>query len=752
MFKRFFIVVLLAGPFLVSCKNDDDANKGVIKLSSDEVSALLGIKDKAGIKIGEIESGPQGVKVKSISLKESDSTEVEIADVELRITSPSKLVYAISYLKIGKLDILDWTSSQRAQAFGIVVEKPGDGFLSKLDTAVSSTRASGSLKTADLTCERLGIDRLEYATHSKDNSMSVRLEDLSISQVNSDRIGELKLGSAHIGATVAGKGLKVTQVDRRWADQILARVVTFQSAQSNPTTQPAIDPFPATMPVVAKVELPSMGKRILPLDSLEVAELNFAIGKSAKGDQAPIKITSVHLDIQRKADGELSGITGNVNVAISPMGLADTEGAKKGFHDFFASFNPQLEQSIAITSNLKMNRDGAQNQEDTQIVADAPGVLSITLSGTTRGVATMIGELIANRDIRDESLPSISEIKLELRDKGLMAYLLSDRFEYHAMFLELLPSIPFQMQDAGDDSRLRRELKGFMRSPGGVTFTFNSQGGSFTPFKTFFKGDNSPGAAKAKISFASATPAPVELTPMDIQAAYTEYNSITDSGKAGTWLVQHCLDNLDVWTAAEKTGNRSARTLLASCLDQGAGIRPDHTEAQRLFHLSADAGDPLAARCIGNSYHFGSYGATKNYVEALRWYQIAANAGDTRAMVEIGKLYDSYDGDANGIPRDYAQAMAWYRKAADAGNGEGMECVGEFYAHGKGVQVNETEEFNWYFRAANAGRTYSMTRIGDYYATGHGVAPNMVEARKWYQKGADAGDRYAKEWLTKHPN
>src|SRR5262249_1354219 len=149
------------------------------------------------------------------------------------------------------------------------------------------------------------------------------------------------------------------------------------------------------------------GKRILPLDSLEVAELNFALGKSATGDHAPIRITSVHLDVQRKADGGLSGVTGNVNASISPMGLADTDGEKKGFHNFFASFNPKLEQSINVTSTLKMNTD-AQDREETESVTSAPGVITIAISGTTRGVGKLIGELIADRELRDESMPSVS--------------------------------------------------------------------------------------------------------------------------------------------------------------------------------------------------------------------------------------------------------------------------------------------------------------------------------------------------------
>ena len=91
-----------------------DPQEEVLKLSSDQVADLLGIKENKDVQIGDIESGRGGVKINHISLQGMDRAEVEIQDVEVQIKSTAKLKYAVSLLRLGKVDVIDFeTASAR---------------------------------------------------------------------------------------------------------------------------------------------------------------------------------------------------------------------------------------------------------------------------------------------------------------------------------------------------------------------------------------------------------------------------------------------------------------------------------------------------------------------------------------------------------------------------------------------------------------------------------------------------------------
>lgn len=466
-------VLVIAGVLVVAFltlgdKTGDDAPGAVVKLTSDEVAALLGLKEKAGIKIGDIESGRDGVKVQSISLKNNESTEVEIHDIELRITSTSKLVYVLSSLRIGKLDILDWQTTQRAQAFGVLVDKPGDGFLSQLQATMTSVSSGGPLKIAVVSCARLGIERIDYLIRSKDATVTrVSIEALSMTEATSETLGELSVRRISMGDTVAGKGLKLTKADRLWADQLLAVLVTLPGADHAATLRS----------VAASFQSPALEKRLLPFDRFEVAEMNFIVSKSRDLGSKVVKVTDVRLDVQRRSDGQWAGIHGTVNVSIpttvfeKDMGLAFVR----------AMGNPKLEESLAFSAQMQIVLDHSPNQERSEISISAPGLAAISGTATTRGLPELLNMLIAQQELPKNL--TLSSLKLEGRDDGLVVFLLSDRHKDREGINTLLEIVPNLWPDGVERGRLSSEIKSFRASPGRIIFTAES--GNFIAAEEF---------------------------------------------------------------------------------------------------------------------------------------------------------------------------------------------------------------------------------------------------------------------------
>ena len=218
-----------------------DPQEEVLKLSSDQVADLLGIKENKDVQIGDIESGRGGVKIKTISLQGIDRAEVEIQDVEVQIKSTAKLKYAVSLLRLGKVDVIDFETAQHVRGYNLTVDEPGDRFLNKLEEAFTSVKSGGAIKTADLSCEQLKIDRIDYSIRSKESKVAsptrVSIERLTIDQASKNVFGEMGVARVSVGDTVSGTGLKITRVDRTWADQLLALLVDPAARKSERDVQ-----------------------------------------------------------------------------------------------------------------------------------------------------------------------------------------------------------------------------------------------------------------------------------------------------------------------------------------------------------------------------------------------------------------------------------------------------------------------------------------------------------------------------------
>lgn len=152
------------------------------------------------------------------------------------------------------------------------------------------------------------------------------------------------------------------------------------------------------------------------------------------------------------------------------------------------------------------------------------------------------------------------------------------------------------------------------------------------------------------------------------------------------------------------------------------------------------AGAAAGNDSAGKNFYLGKAAfSRKDYAAAYKFWSKAAVEGSTKAMANIGYLYNH----GWGVPRNYHTAANWYHKAAAAGDSIGMYALGVYYETGKGYPRNYESAVKWYRLASAGGVAKAMYAIGRLYMIGHGLPENRDKALKWFRKAARAGDRAA---------
>jgi hypothetical protein len=110
------------------------------------------------------------------------------------------------------------------------------------------------------------------------------------------------------------------------------------------------------------------------------------------------------------------------------------------------------------------------------------------------------------------------------------------------------------------------------------------------------------------------------------------------------------------------TQRRPTRTTTADCRIRGgeyvAYDRADYKSALRIWMAAAEAGDPEAQTNVGEIFERGIGGASNPEAAAV-WYQKAADQGYSRALFDLGTLYEQ----GAGVPQDRMKALNLYRQA-----------------------------------------------------------------------------------------
>jgi hypothetical protein len=107
---------------------------------------------------------------------------------------------------------------------------------------------------------------------------------------------------------------------------------------------------------------------------------------------------------------------------------------------------------------------------------------------------------------------------------------------------------------------------------------------------------------------------------------------------------------------------RPIRTSTADCRVRGgeyvAYDRADMKSALRVWLAAAEAGDADAQNTVGEIYERG-LGGEPNYEAAVIWYGKAIAQKSSKAMFNMGTLYEQ----GSGVPRDKVKALNLYRQA-----------------------------------------------------------------------------------------
>lgn len=111
------------------------------------------------------------------------------------------------------------------------------------------------------------------------------------------------------------------------------------------------------------------------------------------------------------------------------------------------------------------------------------------------------------------------------------------------------------------------------------------------------------------------------------------------------------------------TARRPIRTTEDDCAIRGgeytAADRADYQTALKIWHETAQEGNPQAQYYVGSLYEKGPKGRP-DYALAGVWYQKAAHQGHRQAAMNLGRLYEK----GLGVTQSSSEAFKWYAKAS----------------------------------------------------------------------------------------
>ena len=122
----------------------------------------------------------------------------------------------------------------------------------------------------------------------------------------------------------------------------------------------------------------------------------------------------------------------------------------------------------------------------------------------------------------------------------------------------------------------------------------------------------------------------------------------------------------------------------------------DVGRAEALYRRSAEAGNPAAARALGDLYSGVTVRGRQEMAKAIGWYERAAGQGEAWAQFRLAQLYMT----GEGVTQDPGKALRLYQEAAAGGEPMAQRALGDLYANGTLVERDPGEAARWYRAAA----------------------------------------------------
>ena len=175
----------------------------------------------------------------------------------------------------------------------------------------------------------------------------------------------------------------------------------------------------------------------------------------------------------------------------------------------------------------------------------------------------------------------------------------------------------------------------------------------------------------------------------------------------------------------------------------------------------AEGGDADVQNEVAMAFLLGN-GTQQDLERALHWFQTAADADHSRALYNLGILYQQ----GQYVSQDYRLAYDYFMKAAKRGFPEAQMSLGWLYERGLGTGKNLEEAVYWYRRSATFGKAAMKSRsyyqanllahrdsqylhgnkdaqflLGKLFENGEqGVNADVGQAVEWYEDAAVRGD------------
>ncbi len=158
-------------------------------------------------------------------------------------------------------------------------------------------------------------------------------------------------------------------------------------------------------------------------------------------------------------------------------------------------------------------------------------------------------------------------------------------------------------------------------------------------------------------------------------------------------------NSLELVRAAALRGVHQAQVLYGQMLLDGKLVERSPAAAFYWFERAARSGNIMAINMVGRCLDQG-WGVPPSQSLAERWFRKAAEQGLDWGMYNLATLLTLGEG---GVPQDKTQAFFWLRKAADLGHVKSLNLLGGFYEDGWVARPNRATARDLYRKAAIGG-------------------------------------------------
>jgi len=181
---------------------------------------------------------------------------------------------------------------------------------------------------------------------------------------------------------------------------------------------------------------------------------------------------------------------------------------------------------------------------------------------------------------------------------------------------------------------------------------------------------------------------------------------------------------------------------LAKCFEKGTGIRQSAKNALYYYTISAENGQKLAQKRLGDAYWKGELGLKKSPERAVEYYLLAGNQGCSCSLEIIGDCYAL----GKVVKQSYEKAFYYYKLAAEIdikkGHGASIYVLARCFEYGVGTEKSLEKALQYYRFAGENGFSRGYYKLWRLYKE-MGGEENARKAAAYFNLAVKGNDPYA---------